>query len=280
MHLIRSIQNLKKHFVKNKFLKTFKKSGFTPSPISSFKLDSLSDSELAELNSILNWNCFTTDSQGRRFGRPHTQKKRGKPQTIPDRRSIILDEVFQIKGCTVLEVGCFEGVHTVSLCSRGALVTAIDSRIENVIKTIVRSNYYGFSPNVFNCDVENLSSDMIPKIKADYVHHVGVLYHLKDPIKHLIELGALAQKGLILDTHFATPESVNGEYESQGIRCSYFRANEFGHKDVFSGMYDHSKWLLLDDIKRLLVKSGFATAEIYETRLERNGSRAIFIAKK
>jgi tRNA (mo5U34)-methyltransferase len=32
----------------------------------------------------------------------------------------------------VLEIGCFEGIHTIGLCNYSRRVYAVDSRIENV----------------------------------------------------------------------------------------------------------------------------------------------------
>ncbi len=278
MNLLETFNFLKKS--RSRISETFEKKGFKPSNISSHKLDNLSDSELSELNSILNWNCFTTDSQGRRFGAPHSEKKRAAPQTIPDRRANIMNEVFGLSNRSVLEIGCFEGVHTTSLCMKGAEVKAIDSRLENVVKTIVRTHFYGFKPDVFTCNIENMNEQTIEQLKSDFVHHVGVLYHLKNPVQHLRDLAQIAKTGLLLDTHIAEESKLNGEYSVDGKTYRYFRANEFGHKDVFSGMYDHSKWLLIDDIKNLLIESGFKSAETYELRQKRNGSRAIIIAKK
>jgi len=45
-------------------------------------VDLLRDSDLIELNSILNWNCFTVDRHGRRFGNAAWQGKRSEPEVF------------------------------------------------------------------------------------------------------------------------------------------------------------------------------------------------------
>ena len=45
-------------------------------------------------------------------------------------------------------------------------------------------------------------------------------------------------------------------------------------------MYDHSKWLRLDDIVTILRIAGFEKVDILETRRERNGPRALLIAER
>ena len=242
-------------------------------------VEPLSDQDLRELNRLLDWKCFVADSRGRRFGNAAWAGKRCEPQAVPDPKHPLLDEWFKLSDKHVLEIGCFEGVHTVSLCGLARQVTAVDSRIENVVKTIVRCAFFDRHPTVFKCDVE---ARPLPfeRLRADVVHHVGVLYHLRDPATHLLELGQLANVGLMLDTHYADETEATESYEAAGRAFHYKRYQEFGHADPFSGMYDHSKWLTLDTIVSLLNEAGFAEVEAIERRVERNGPRALIMARK
>ena len=117
-------------------------------------IDSLSDDDLIKLNGLLPWNCFVADRQGRRFGNSAWPGKRCEPQLLPDRRILLMNEKFQLNDKHVLEFGCFEGIHTIGLSMYAKKVTAVDARIENVVKTITRSALFGFSPTVFTCNVE------------------------------------------------------------------------------------------------------------------------------
>jgi SAM-dependent methyltransferase len=252
--------------------------GFRPSAPRSF-VEALPDDDLALLNRILPWHAFVADGRGRRFGDVAWSGKRADPQVIPDRRTAMLDQRFGLAGKSVLEIGCFEGIHTIGLCRTGARVTAIDSRIENVAKTVVRAAMFDCWPRAYVQDIERTPTDET-LLAADVAHHVGVLYHLKDPVAHLVDLGRYIKDGIMLDTHVARPEEVNASYESLGRSWRYYRYGEFGRADPFSGMYDHAKWLPLDELQALLALAGFTDVEIAETRDERNGLRVLLFARR
>ena len=241
-------------------------------------VDGLTDADLERLNQLLPWRCFTVDGHGRPVGGVAWRGKRSEPQPIPDPRIERFHERFDLAGRHVLEIGCFEGVHTIALCRHAMRVTAVDARVENVVKTIVRCALYDVQPRVFVLDVEN--GDDTELVQADLCHHVGVLYHLTDPVTHLRRLGASISRGVMLDTHYALPENATDEYEVDGERFRYRRYSEHGRRDVFSGMGSHSKWLLLDDIVRVLTQAGFDTVEISEKRDERNGPRVLLFAER
>lgn len=242
-------------------------------------VDSLSDADLAELNGLLQWNAFTVDAHGRAFGSAAWSGKRDRPGAIPDRRIVLMDERYGLAGKHVLEVGCFEGIHTIGLARLAGRVTAVDGRVENVVKTIVRASMYGLHPTVFKCDVEAAPLDTA-RLEADLLHHVGVLYHLKDPARHLLGIGRYIRQGLMLDTHFAADGEADLSYEVDGRTFRYKRYGEYGHADVFSGLYSHSKWLPLDTIASLLNETGFDRVDVVETRQERNGPRVLLFATR
>lgn len=257
----------------------FQFDGFTENLVHTKYVDLMSDDELRELNQLLRWNCFTADSKGRRFGRRAWPGKREKPQSVPDPRIIKLDELFRLKDKDVLEFGCFEGVHTVGLSMFTERVVAVDSRIENVVKTIVRSAFFGYSPTVFKCDLEKPNEfALLPQ--ADVLHHVGVLYHLVDPVSHLLGLGGVVRQGIMLDTHFARPEKLRLTYVARGRTFKYRHSDEGGKSEVFSGMGNHAKWLTLDTIVSLLSEAGFSAIEHLEEHEERNGPRVLLFARR
>lgn len=242
-------------------------------------VDSLQDQELQQLNQLLDWNCFVVDNRGRRFGNGAWKGKRIEPQEIPDKRIVLMHGRFDLSDKHVLEVGCFEGIHTVGLSMFAQKVTAIDSRIENVVKTIVRCAMFGYNPVVFKHDVEEHSAGTrIPDV--DVIHHVGVLYHLRDPVTHLIELGRHCRLGMMLDTHYCRDEEARDKYEASGKNYRYKTYRESGYRDVFSGMYDHAKWLRLADIRTLLSQAGFKKVDVVEDRQERNGPRLLLFAER
>jgi hypothetical protein len=257
----------------------FQFKGFIENLVETKYVDSLSEDELCELNGLLRWNCFTVDSKGRRFGRRAWPGKREKPQSVPDARIVKLDELFQLQGKHVLEFGCFEGIHTVGLSMFAERVVAVDSRIENVVKTIVRSAFFGYCPTVFKCDLE-MPEEFGRLPQTDVLHHVGVLYHLVDPVSHLLSLGQYVRQGIMLDTHFARPEKTDRTYVTQGRTFKYRHSDEGGKSEVFSGMGSHAKWLTLDTILSLLSEAGFSVIDHVEEHDERNGPRVLLFARR
>jgi len=238
----------------------------------------LDDSDLEALNALLPWHCFTVDRRGRPLGRPAWNGKRDVPEQIPDPRIERFDARFGLRDSHVLEVGCFEGIHTIALCDRADRVTAVDGRIENVVKTIVRCSMFGRHPTVVTCDLERPEA-ATRWLRADLCHHVGVLYHLTDPVRHLRRLGTWIGRGLMLDTHYSEPESTDDSYDVDGERVRFKRFGE-GRADPFSGMQSHAKWITLDAIEAELRSSGFDAVEIVERRQERNGPRVLLFAEK
>lgn len=256
----------------------FRFDGFVEGRVTTKHVDVLDDDELRELNALLRWYCFTVDSRGRRFGRRAWEGKRDAPQPVPDPRIVLLDKKFKLGGKDVLEFGCFEGIHTIGLSMFAKSVTAVDARMENVVKTLVRCGFFGCYANVFKCDLEK-SSDVVRLPQVDVLHHVGVLYHLVDPVSHLLSLGRIARFGLMLDTHVAVEHQAKQSYRVDGREFRYYHANEGGRAQVvFAGTADHAKWLLLRDIRLLLGEAGFPEIEIAEERTERNGARVLLFA--
>lgn len=239
-------------------------------------IDNLVDEELDLLNNLLPWASYVNDAKGRRFGKPYSSKKRFSPAKIPDPRIVELNLRYPLHDLSILEVGCFEGNHTVGLSMFSNRVTAIDSRIEHVVKTIVRTAMYGYRPNVFRLDLEQPFPD---GLTFDLLHHVGVLYHLSNPIKHLNEILPHCTI-LMLDTHIATKEDRLQTFSYEGIDYQYKSYKEAGRFSPFAGMQDHAKWLLEKDLLNILENNGFSHIEIVERRNERNGKRILLHAHK
>jgi SAM-dependent methyltransferase len=242
-------------------------------------VDKLPREELARLNKLLPWQCFTLDAHGRAFGKPASSTKRNTPQQIPDRRIAELNRRISLEGVSVLEIGCFEGIHTIALAGYGAMVTAVDSRIENVAKTLLRSACFGCNPLVYKCDVEQ-PADFAQIAPTDITLHIGVLYHLSNPVSHLQQILPLTRKAIVLDTHYALPEQADKSYAVNGTAYSYKHYREGGRSNVFAGMFDHAKWLTLDTLIALLNEHGFSNIDVAQLREERNGPRTLIYASR
>jgi tRNA (mo5U34)-methyltransferase len=253
-------------------------SGHPPLGRAPAEVDRWTDEQLERLNALLPWNCFTVDSRGRRVGGAAWAGKRVDPQAIPDPRIARLHDLVDLTARTVLEVGCFEGVHTVALCDLAGSVVAIDSRVENVVKTLVRTALYGHRPAVHLLDVERPAD--APDLRNDVLHHCGVLYHLKDPVSHLRAVLPHTAHAVLLDTHYARDEEAVSTYT---VGEDDFLVKDYAEGGIampFAGMYDMARWLRLDDLVRELARAGFDDLLVKEPREERNGARVLLIARR
>ena len=124
--------------------------------------------------------------------------------------------------------------------------------VENVVKTVVRCNFYGQHPQAMVVDVDD--QEQLAAMDADICFHVGVLYHLADPVRHLRSLLPLVRRAILLDTHIAYADECDGEDSDDGYAYRYKVAGEFGRGDPFSGMSAHSRWLQLSTIREILVR--------------------------
>jgi tRNA (mo5U34)-methyltransferase len=239
-------------------------------------VDALSDEELCLLNKLLPWNCFIRDSKGRQFGKAFSSTKRNQTQIVPDSRIVEFNNRFSLEGKRVLELGCFEGIHTIALAQTGAIVTAVDARIEHVCKTIVRCGLFQLAVTVHIWDVEKIPPENLC-IECDYVSHIGVLYHLVDPVSHLQMILPHVRHGMLLDTHIAPENKKLSSYSIDGQSYAYFHFNEAGRRSPFAGMYRHAKWLTTSSLITLIQRLGF-TCEVIERRNERNGPRVLIHA--
>lgn len=173
------------------------------------------------------------------------------PET--DHRLRYLLENFPCEKLSAIEFGCWHGWHTVQLARRFAHVSAIDVRPENIAKTLLRLHLLGIkNVDVILGDVEDLH------FKADVLVHVGVLYHLFNPVAHLHRVLPNCNI-LCLDTHINRPNLKRSVEVYNGVAYHGGVYNEHGWADPLSGVQETSFWLDEAELKRVLFDLGFAT---------------------
>lgn len=116
-------------------------------------------SEIATLSLLLPWSSFV-QTGGLQLGNAYNQSKRSIPESIPDKTVTRLNKLLPLKGLSVVESGCFEGSHSISLAFFGAKVFAFDARIENVIKSLVRAWCFGYE-NQIKFDLLDLETQSV-----------------------------------------------------------------------------------------------------------------------
>jgi tRNA (mo5U34)-methyltransferase len=239
-------------------------------------LTHLNDQAFEDLNNLLPWAAMTVDpGNGRVLGRPWSAAKRARVHALVESRQVAFDRAYPLKGRHVAEFGCFEGIHTLGLLLLGAgRVTAIDGRMENVLKTMARVWSYGLRCDTLLWDFEEAPSPLLPA-QWDAVHHMGVLYHLSNPIGHLNDILPRTKDALILDTHVSDSEAeATQTYKVGGTEYRYRMKPEPNASSApFAGLRDHAKYLVLEDLVSHIQSHGFADTRVVDDRMERNGRR-------
>jgi len=111
------------------------------------------------------------------------------------------DHISPLQQRMVLDVGCGNGYHCWRMLGAGArMVIGVDPLLLNVMQFQLIRKLYGEAPiYVLPVGIE----DIPPEVKAfDTVFSMGVLYHRRSPIDHLLELKACLKPGgeLVLET--------------------------------------------------------------------------------
>lgn len=248
------------------------------------------DFDRLRLNAMLPWSSYNYLGDGKGvIGGSYNNRKRYGAQPLPDPTVKKLDKrLGGLEGKTVIEAGCFEGHHSISLAACGARVWGFDSRIENIIKSLTRSWFYGYEHDI-RFDLINLECDSVSGFYADIFsnespfcfHSRGVLYHLKDPVAHLSDIAKLGPRHIYLHTQIASQEMANEAYETA---IGAFPAYRYREKSItispFSGMEEYSLWLTEESLIKALSSLGYEIVEILMLKEERNGPRIELIASR
>jgi hypothetical protein len=236
----------------------------------------LTDLQLRGFQEAFAWETAMRLPDGRVLGTPG---KRGAVSEPGDFRVRAVAERLSSADRAVLELGCHEGIHTVQLAAVARRVTALDVRPKNIVGALTRVFVVG-SDNVQLLleDVRELDASFE---RHDILFHVGVLYHLADPVEHLYKVASLADD-LLLDTHYVgDPGSrERSDLIHDGKRYVAYLYNEAGWADTFSGVEDVSRWLDRESLLRLVRDVGFDDVEVLDDRTERNGSRITLLGRK
>jgi hypothetical protein len=247
------------------------------------------DFDRLRLNAMLPWSSYNFLGEGKGVvGGSYNNRKRYGGQPLPDVAVTKLDTRLGLDGKTVIEAGCFEGHHSISLAACGARVWGFDSRIENIIKSLTRAWFFGYE-HAASFDLINLECDSVASFYADIFskespfcfHSRGVLYHLKDPVSHLMDVAKLNPCHIYLHTQIASEDMATEAYETAiGTLAAYRYREKSITISPFSGMENYSLWLTEASLIKVLSALGYGVVEILMLKEERNGPRIELIASK
>jgi uncharacterized protein DUF1698 len=236
---------------------------------------SLTDTQLGELQEAVAWESGMPLPDGRILG---IAGKRGGFTAVRDPRVQLVVDWLDPEAKTILEFGCHEGNHTVQLAAVAREVVAVEVRPKNVVAALVR---------LWAHDVRNARVVLKDVREVDHrfgafdiLFHVGVLYHLDDPVEHVFQIARMAP-ALVLDTHYASgSEAKRSDLYREGKVYGACLVVEGGWKSSFSGVESASRWLLRDSLTDLLTDAGFHEIDVVSDRIERNGPRLTLLARR
>jgi SAM-dependent methyltransferase len=151
---------------------------------------------------------------------------------------------------TVLELGSFEGGHSLRIAQRPEVTSllGLEGREFLIARAEFVARTFGIQKVSFRlCDFE------VDRLSTfghfDSVFCSGVLYHLSRPWRLLREISRVTEH-VFLNTHFAIRgvERLAG-YEGQ-------RRAEYGYEEPLSGLHTYSFWLTLDSLRVALRRAG------------------------
>ena len=126
--------------------------------------------------------------------------------------------VGDVRGKTVLDVGCGVGYFSKWFADHGAVVRSLDARLSNIEELKRRYGQDGYHPRL-NWIAQTLPVEDERFVSAcrvcmavasfDIVLCCGLLYHLADPIQALKNLTAVT-KGMLLIETYVVPSSPHG----------------------------------------------------------------------
>ncbi len=247
------------------------------------------DADRLRLNALLPWSSYNYLGPGNGvIGGSFNNKKRYGAQPLPDPLVKELNRHLDFRGKSVIEAGCFEGHHSISLAACGAKVWGFDSRIENILKSLARAWFFGLEHairfDLINLEAISVSSfykETFAKDRVFCFHSRGVLYHLKDPVAHLVDVAQLQPEHIYLHTQIASTDMAKETYMTKlGALPAYRYREKKLTISPFSGMEDYSLWLTEESLASTLKQLGYPDLEVLSKKDERNGPRIELIATR
>lgn len=221
----------------------------------------LNDRQYRDFQEGLRWNIGTLLPDGRILGKlPEDGGIAVTADVGNDARITDLFRRTDTENKRILELGCFEAHHTVSIAALCKEVVAVEVRPANIINALVRLYVHGVSNvRIVMKDVREIDTTFG---KFDILFHAGILYHLENPVEHFYRIAGIAPV-LLLDTQFCYDDT---QYERSDIIFNgrTYRAHlwkESGWEEPLSGLDSYSRWLHKDALIQLLQDTGYTDIE-------------------
>ncbi len=159
---------------------------------------------------------------------------------------------------TVLELGSFEGGHSVALARHPGVrqVVAIEARPVNLEKARFIQRVFA-AENIQFVEANLEAIDLTQFGRFDAVFCCGLLYHLPKPWELLDQIARVTDN-LFLSTHYAQERQADTTLHDLHGRMY----SEYGFGDPLSGMSPESFWPAREDLSAMLRRAGFSTIHV------------------
>ena len=131
----------------------------------------------------------------------------------------ILTSGIDLKGKTLLDVGCMSGAMSKLFEEHGAEVTGIEPDGRSFKQALLVKEAFGLDVKLGHCSLE--WEGLRALMRYDYVVLAGVYYHLQNPIEALQEAWDVADTALLIEGQIIPgdkpiAEFILGEYNGDG----------------------------------------------------------------
>ncbi len=207
-------------------------------------------------------------------------------------------QLGNISGWNVLELGPLEGGHTFMLEAAGATVTAIEANHEAFLRCLVTKNLYGMrSKFVLGDFMKSFGKDQ----RTDLVVASGVLYHMTDPVDLIRKIASISSN-LFLWTHVFDPDltvwnpaivdKVGVKWLPKEMRTDkstpiavrivpQLYADALGWEGFCGGPETYSNWIYKEDLFAVLRYYGYENIEVaFDHTDHPNGPALALMARK
>lgn len=196
-----------------------------------------------------------------------------------DRIKWLIQELGDISGWKVLELGPLEAGHTFQLECAGAAVIAIEANANAFIRCLIVKSYFNLRATFLLGD---FAQEMGPDDHYDLIVASGVLYHMADPANLLLNMAAKTDR-VMLWTHYFDPDisawhpSLQGRMGTKWLPADPVQVDIAGTSvravpQIYGEALDwegfcggpeaNSLWLLRDDLMSALRALGFGDLRV------------------
>ena len=236
----------------------------------------LTDLQYKDLQEGLKWEVAEKLPDGRVLG---SRDKLGWTFEELDHKIAFLASRVPLHDKVILELGSYESILTVQLAKLSKFAVGLEVRSSNILCALTRLFVHDIKNAKLVMEDCQLLDDRFGTF--DIVFHAGLLYHMLDPVAHMVGIAKIADT-LLLATHYCT-DDLNYKrdditYDGTTYKAAFFK--EGGLDERLSGMTEYSRWLYKDDLINLLKNLGYDQIEIDRDERLASGPKIVLLARR